>query len=172
MSDPDPITRDLRALLAHTVERLETMGVGDEAIATLLPARRIALIRRPAVMEPVARAWRLGVLLLGRDARLFGTGRITRAVEPKHATVYLNEESRQRRELRQAAARGDFMPGDVVNFDVVEIPLDAEGLRAASGPLTLHGDTVMVRWYEGQGDDALSSLESYLAERLAILLDD
>lgn len=177
MTDPDPITRDLRALLAHTVERLETMGAGDEAIATLLPARRIALIRRPAVMEPVARAWRLGVLLLGvlllgRDARLFGTGRITRAVEPKHATVYLNEESRQRRELRQAAARGDFMPGDVVNFDVVEIPLDAEGLRAASGPLTLHGDTVMVRWYEGQGDDGLSSLESYLAERLAILLDD
>jgi hypothetical protein len=172
MTDPDPIARDLRALLTRTIEQLEALGIGDEAIATLLPARRIALIRRPAVMEPVGRAWRLGVLLLGRDGRLFGTGRITRAVEPKHETVYINEESRKRRELRQAATRGDFMPGDVVNFDVAEIPLDADSLRTGSGPLSLRGDTVMVRWNAGQGDEGLSSLESYLAARLGILRGD
>jgi hypothetical protein len=59
-----------------------------------------------------------------------------------------------------------------VNFDVAEIPLDADSLRTGSGPLSLRGDTVMVRWNAGQGDEGLSSLESYLAARLGILRGD
>ncbi|CAN5529415.1 hypothetical protein BH10ACT4_BH10ACT4_01310 [soil metagenome] len=172
MTDAERILSDLRALLATTIERLEAMGIGDEAIATLRPARRIALIPRPAVMDAVGRAWRLGVLLLDRDGRLFAVGGITRAIELTHETVYMNAEALHRRELRVAATRGGFALGDTVNFDVTEIALDAESLRAETGPLSLRGDTVMVRWVAGEGDQGLASLESYLAERTSILAGD
>jgi len=172
MTDPDAITTDLHAMLAATVERLEEMGVADEAIATLRPARRIALIPRPAVMDAVGRAWRLGVLLLDRDCQLYAVGGITRAIELTHETVYMNAEALHRRELRVAATRGGFALGDTVNFDVTEIVLDAESLRAETGPLSLRGETVMVRWVAGEGDKGLAPLESYLAERTSILADD
>ena len=172
MTDPDAITTDLRAMLFRTIERLEAMGIGDEAIATLRPARRIALIPRPAVMDAVGRAWRLGVLLLDRHGRLFATGGITRAIELTYETVYMNAEALYRRGLRVAATRGGFALGDTVNFDVIEIALDAASLRAETGPLSLRGGTVMVRWVAGEGDQGLASLESYLVERTEILAGD
>ena len=172
MTDPDAITTDLRAMLSRAIERLEAMGIGDEAIATLRPARRIALIPRPAVMDAVGRAWRLGVLLLDRHGRLFATGGITRAIELTYETVYMNAEALHRRGLRVAATRGGFALGDTVNFDVIEIALDAASLRAETGPLSLRGGTVMVRWVAGEGDQGLASLESYLAERTEILAGD
>ena len=172
MTDPDAITTDLRAMLSTTIERLEAMGIGDEAIATLRPARRIALIPRPAVMDAVGRAWRLGVLLLDRHGRLFATGGITRAIELTYETVYMNAEALHRRGLRVAATRGGFALGDTVNFDVIEIALDAASLRAETGPLSLRGGTVMVRWVAGEGDQGLASLESYLTERTEILAGD
>ena len=172
MTDPDAITTDLRAMLSRAIERLEAMGIGDEAIATLRPARRIALIPRPAVMDAVGRAWRLGVLLLDRHGRLFATGGITRAIELTYETVYMNAEALHRRGLRVAATRGGFALGDTVNFDVIEIALDAASLRAETGPLSLRGGTVMVRWVAGEGDQGLASLESYLVERTEILAGD
>lgn len=172
MTDADGITTDLRALLAATTERLETMGIADEAIATLRPARRIAFIPRPAVMDAVGRAWRLGVLLLDREGRLFATGGITRAIELTHETVYMNAEALHRRELRLAATRGGFALGDTVNFDVTEIALDSTSLRSETGPLSLRGETVMVRWVAGEGDQGLARLGSYLAERTSILAGD
>ena len=172
MIDPDSLTTTIRDLLTRTIVRLETMGVGDEALATLRPARRIGFIPRPAVMDSVGRAWRLGVLLLARDSRLFAIGGITRSIELTHETVYMNVEALHRRELRVAATRGGFALGDVVNFDVAEIALDVASLRAETGPLSLRGDTVMVRWVAGEGDQGLMSLESYLAERMDILAGD
>ncbi len=172
MTDADGISPDLREMLAATIARLEGMAIGDEAIATLRPARRIGFIPRPAVMDGVGRAWRLGVLLLDRDCRLFAVGGITRAIELTHETVYMNAEALHRRELRVAATRGGFALGDTVNFDVTEIALDAASLRAETGPLSLRGDTVMVRWVAGEGDQGLANLESYLAERTSILAVD
>ena len=172
MTDPDAISTDLGAMLSRTIERLEAMGIEDEAIATLRPARRIALIPRPAVMDAVGRAWRLGVLLLDREGQLFAVGGITRAIELTYETVYMNAEALYRRGLRVAATRGGFALGDTVNFDVAEIALDAASLRAETGPLSLRGGTVMVRWVAGEGDQGLASLESYLAERTEILAGD
>ena len=172
MPELDEITSGLRAMLTEAIERLEVMGIADEAIAILRPARRIAFIPRPAVMDAVGRAWRLGVLLLDREGRLFATGGITRAIELTHETVYMNAEALHRRELRVAATRGGFALGDTVNFDVTEIARDAASLRAETGPLSLRGDTVMVRWVAGEGDLGLTSLESYLAERTSILAGD
>ena len=172
MTDPDSLTTTIHGLLTRAILRLETMGLGDEAIAILRPARRIGFIPRPAAMDSVGRAWRLGVLLLDRHGRLFAIGGITRSIELTHETVYMNAEAMHRRELRVAATRGGFALGDVVNFDVVEIALDAASLRAETGPLSLRGDTVMVRWVAGEGDQGLTSLESYLAERMDILAGD
>ena len=172
MPEPESIDGALNAMLAGTIARLEAMGIGNEAIATLRPARRIALIPRPAVMDAVGRAWRLGVLLLDREGRLFAVGGITRAIELTYETVYMNAEALYRRGLRVAATRGGFALGDTVNFDVAEIALDAASLRAETGPLSLRGGTVMVRWVAGEGDQGLASLESYLAERISILAGD
>lgn len=172
MPEPEVIAGELRAMLSGTIERLEVMGIADEAIATLRPARRVALIPRPAVMDADGRAWRLGVLLLGREGRLFATGGITRAVELTHETVYMNAEAMHRRELRLAATRGGFALGDTVNFDVTEIALDAASLDTETGPLSLRAGTVMVRWVVGEGDTGLTCLDSYLLERTNILAGD
>jgi hypothetical protein len=172
MTDPDSLTTSIHAMLERTIDRLETMGVGDEAIATLRPARRIGFIPRPAALDSVGRAWRLGVLLLDRAGRLYAIGGITRAVELTHETVYMNAEALHRRALRVAATRGGFALGDVVNFDVTEIALDAPSLRAETGPLSLRGDIVLVRWVAGEGDQGLASLDSYLTERVNILIGD
>ncbi|MBG6107175.1 hypothetical protein [Frigoribacterium sp. CG_9.8] len=172
MIDPDTLTTTVRTLLARTIDRLETMDAPDEAIATLRPARRVGFIPRPAALDPVGRAWRLGVLLLDRDSRLFAIGGITRAIELTHETVYMNAEALYRRSLRVAATRGGFALGDAVNFDVIQIALDVSSLSSGSGPLSLSGGTVMVRWAAGVGDQGLANLETYFKERMDILAGD
>jgi hypothetical protein len=77
----------------------------------------------------------------------------------------------ERREVRGAAFRGPFPPGSSVNYDAPVIPLTAEALRDATGPLLLRDDAVRVRWSRSAGDDAARDLEPYLAERVGLLLD-
>ena len=51
------------------------------------PAHRILGLTRPAVIMPAGRAWRLGVLLIDRDGRLYATGEVTRAIDPKRGVA-------------------------------------------------------------------------------------
>ena len=164
MTHPDPI----RASLAGAVERLENAGVADEALADFVRRRRLLGIERAPLMQPVARVWPLGVLLLGRDGSLHATGKITRAV-PAGYPGYQSPGLEVRRGYRAAAHAGKFVEGDTVNFDTARIMLDE--LDADSTPLFVDGDgRARVRWNPanpGQSRD----LDAYLADRVGLLVE-
>jgi len=164
VTHPDPI----RASLAGAVERLENAGVADEALADFVRRRRLLGIERAPLMQPVARVWPLGVLLLGRDGSLHATGKITRAV-PAGYPGYQSPGLEVRRGYRAAAHAGKFVEGDTVNFDTARIMLDE--LDADSTPLFVDGDgRARVRWNPanpGQSRD----LDAYLADRVGLLVE-
>jgi hypothetical protein len=114
----------------------------------------------------VARAWRLGVLLLSADGTVRATGAVTRAVPPGHPG-HMAVSTEERREVRAAAFRA-FPPGTTVYLDAPVIDLDA--LRDAPGPLLLRDDRVVVRWSVSAPEDAARDLAPYLAERVDLLL--
>ena len=153
MTDP---AGELAALLRRTVEELERRGTPDEALAT---EGKTMLGRKPKLV-PTGRAWRLGVLLLDRDARLYATGDVTRAIEPLRAVTNRSQQAEARREDRRAAVRGHFPEGEVVNFG--HTPID---LETAPGPLSIVDGIVMVRWSAGPD---VRPLAGYLSERLEL----
>ena len=159
-----------RGLLADAAARIAAAGVQDEAIAAFEPATRRFGIPRQARLRPVARGWRLGVLLLEADGSVRATGAVTRAVPPGHPG-HMAASTEQRREVRAAAHRGPFPAGATVHYDAPVVALTPEALRDAAGPLLLRDGRVLVRWSLSAGDDAARDLEPYLAERIGLLLD-
>jgi hypothetical protein len=112
------------------------------------------------------------MLLLDRSGNLFATGSVTRAVEPGRVTNQSPAAEVRRAARRTAArgpfARGPFARGDVVNFGFAP-SIDAESLRAGSGPLSLVDDSVLVRWGGGADGQGVSTLDAYLAARVSLL---
>jgi hypothetical protein len=157
------------ALLADTAERLRAAGVPDQAVADFEPATRRFGVPRRARLRPRGRAWRLGVLLLAADGSVRATGAVTRAVPPGHPG-HVAASTEARREVRAAAFRGPFAPGETVNFDAPPIELTAAALRTATGPLFVRDGRVLVRWSVSAGADAARDLAPYLAERAELLL--
>lgn len=173
MADPnDQNSRDreavarIRDALAEAVTRLNEAGARDEARAVLVPRRRTLGIPREPVLRPEGRAWRLGVLLLGRDGTLFATGRLVRATPPGR-TQYVSESAETRRAYRAAAERGHFRDGETVDFDAPEIELTVESLRASTGPLLLRDGEALVRW--SASSEQTVGFAAYLAERVELL---
>jgi len=153
----------LAALLHRTVVDLVARSVVDEAIGELRKPRFGA-----SRIVPVGRAWRLGVLLLDREGALYSTGSVTRAIVPPRGVANKSPDAEVRREFRRAAARGRFSEGEVVNFGVVRLELDAESLEAGSGPLVMNGGEVVILWNPKNPVDGRRLLEQYLAERISL----
>lgn len=146
---------DLTQLLKGVILSIETAGIPDEALATLKKPRFAA-----AKLVKEGRAWRLGVLLIDRDGRLYRTGEVTRAVEPLRGVANKSAEAELRREMRRAATRGRFAEGEVVNFGYSLISV-AEN----SDPVRLVNGEALVRWNESGN---WRPLMSYLAERISL----
>lgn len=149
--------RALDDLLRSVTARLA--GTPDEALGELRRTRF-----RGRRLTPTGRAWRLGVLLIDRDAHLYETGELTRALEPPRSTATKSDAAEARRELRHIASRGNFAEGEVVNFGYTTIDLSA----LPSGPLTEVDDAVFVRW---NGTDSIP-LATYLTDRVNLLTGD
>lgn len=159
---------DLAALLHDVSAELDARGVADQALAELRTPRTILGFRRKPVMVPVTRAWRLGVVLLGREGEVFATGSVTRAVAPLHANNQ-SESQEERREIRRAAFDGPFREGEIVNYGWRRLGTDVAALEAGEEPLAVRGSEVMVRWAPRLGDQGLMPLRRYLAERLDLM---
>ncbi|MGG7509552.1 hypothetical protein [Plantibacter sp. YIM 135249] len=159
----------LGTLLSGAAARLAGADARDEVIANYRPAGMIPFIKRAPVLLPVERAWRLGVLLLDRQARLFETGEVTRAIETKWPSNRSLEVER-RRQVQAAAFRGPFEAGDVINVDATPIDLAPVALRVGSGPLSVRDGVLVVRWASTPGGGT-TPLEPYLADRIALLAD-
>lgn len=170
----------VRAGLTDAAARLLAAGARTEALAEYEPPGRVLLIPRAERLRPVAHVWRLGVLLLGADVQgagvqgagarpsLYATGSITRSHEPGRPT-YQAASAERRRQLRVAAYRGHFEPGESVNFDAAPIALD-ESLVGASGSLTVENGQALVRWNTAD-PDVTTDFDAYLADRVALLVD-
>ncbi|MEP7764243.1 hypothetical protein [Sanguibacter sp. 25GB23B1] len=162
---------ELRAVLARSVERLDAAGAREEALAELVEPRRVLLVRREAVLRRVGQAWRLGALMLGRDGTLYATGALVRAREAG-VRNYQSQSAEDRRDLRAAALRGKFAPGETVNHGWHVIRLDVEALRSGDGPVFVRPDgTLAVRWNAALGDAAARDVAAYLDERVGLLVD-
>jgi hypothetical protein len=161
---------ELSGLLVATVARLRAAGVHDESLAVLKHSRGVLGLGASDSLVPAGRAWRLGVLLLGRDGSLYATGEVTRAVQPGRAAVNRSAAGEQRRAIRAMAARGNFPRGEVINYGWEPIALDAASLNSGVQRVSMENGAVLVRF----GDGALGTapLERYLDDRVGILLGD
>lgn len=156
----------------ETVAALRTSGVQPEALAEFVPAgRRLLVLPRPATMRPLGEVWRLGVLLLGTDERLWAVGRATRAAE-RGRVGYQSESREERRDLAAAALRGRFAKGAPVNFDAAPLPLDEVSLLSLGpdAPIGYAGGEVRVRWRAGAPLEGATTLQHYLRERAELLI--
>lgn len=184
-SDQDAPTSDatgvdpaatVRALLARAADRLAAGGARDEALAEYVAARKVLGFTRPPVLRPVTRGWRLGALLLGRDRTLYATGVIIRAGEAG-VRNYQSQSAEDRRDLRAAALRGKFAPGETVNHGWAVLDTDAltrpttTTITSADVVFLASDGTVRVRWNAALGDGASRELGAYLDERVGLLVD-
>ncbi len=158
-----------RVAVDQAVAALAAAGARDEALAEFEAERRRLGIRRAPRMVPVGRVWRLGALLLGPSAELYGTGRVVIAEQPAHRSV-IAASIGEHRAFQAAAVRGGYRVGETVDFDAVPIDLGALAETGESGPLVLHDGAVMVRWSPTQ-PGMLAELTAYLADRVELLVN-
>lgn len=160
--------RAVRVAVEAAVARLEAAGARDEALAEYVVPKRVLGIQRAPQMVPIGRVWRLGVLLVGARGELFGTGEVTRAVEPRHPNNQaVSQEVRRAHQL--AAFKGPFPRGETVDYDAVPLDLAALDRGEPTGPLLVSDGIVLVRWSPSSG--ASTPLERYLADRVDLLVD-
>ena len=161
-----------RTAIASAAERLSAVGARTESLAELRIPRAIGPLRRAPRFVPMAQVWRLGVLLLesapGEAARLFATGSVTRARDPRHPN-FTSVSGEERREVREAARRAGFAAGETVDYDAWPLPLD--DTLGAVGPLVLRDGALFVSWNGTRSPESLAPFADYLAERVELLAD-
>jgi hypothetical protein len=158
------------AAIAEAVRRLTDVGARTETLAELRIPRRIGPLARAPRFVTTGEVWRLGVLLLAADpsggGRLFATGAVTRAREPRHPN-FTSVSGEERREVREAARRAGFAAGQTVVYDALPLPFD-ESLGSV-GPLVVHDGALFVSWNGSRSAESLIPFASYLAERVDLL---
>lgn len=159
-----------RTAITSAITRLSAANARTESLAELVVPRRIGPLRRAPRFVPVAEVWRLGVLLLEAAdvgaGRLFATGEVTRARDPRHPN-FTSVSGEERREVREAARRAGFEAGQTVDFDALPLPLD-ETLGTV-GPLVLRDGELFVSWNGTRDPGSLTGFADYLAERVELL---
>ncbi|MEF3404663.1 hypothetical protein [Agromyces sp. CCNWLW203] len=166
-SAPSAVLQALAAAGSAAAAELGGHRARDEALAGYVPERRTLGIPRAARMTPLGRVWRLGVLLVDTDGRLFATGRVVRAERPVRRSTPATAIAEQRA-FAAAAVKGGFAEGETVNFGAAPVdPAEIER-SGASGPIVMVGDALFVRWNPAQ-PDALTPLDRYLADRVELL---
>ena len=156
---------DIGSRLVTLVRELDAAGAPDEALGEFVPSRGFGPFTTAEKFRPLGRAWRLGVLLLDKRARLYSTGELTRAIEPGRAAVNRSPAGERRRALRLAAARSGFPKGEVVNYGYLPIGTGEDAVTESSRPLSVLDGAVVVQLEPG----AVADLDRYLSERVELL---
>ena len=156
---------NVNQLLTRAVDSLRTAQARDEVLVAYARPRWAGLRLAPK-LTTIARVWRLGVLLLGHDAALYATGTTLRVSEPRHPNAQ-SALAEERRELRAIALRSGIAAGETINVDVRDIRF--EELTALTRPIARVDAGFFVQW--SPKSDALAPIGTYLAERVALLVD-
>jgi hypothetical protein len=144
-----------RAAIDAAVARLTSAGARTELRAELRVGRRFGPVRRPDAVVPLGRVWRLGVLLLDAEGRLYRTGEVIQAQAVRFDN-HQSDRAAARRALRVAMQKAGIAPGETVNLGAD--PVDAAAVREVS--------------WDGSGDPAtFVSLADYLRDRVALLAE-
>jgi hypothetical protein len=162
--------KEIRSVLSWVLTQVRSFHPEQEELADYLPRSRFLGIPTRAKMVRVGSVWRLGVFLLSDDGLLFQAGEVTRVAEPPHPG-HVSAYREERREFMEAALRGGFSVGEVVNFNTFRITLDMDELRQTRRPLFISGPHAYVRWREGAPDSDALLFKNYMAERLELLLN-
>src|SRR5512145_1689932 len=93
----DAVDRAVRALIQASAR--------TETLAEYVPGRRVLGMPRAPRMSAIGPVWRLGVLLLDADGRLYATGRVIRAERAVRKSVTAEAVAEQRA-YRAAAIKG------------------------------------------------------------------
>ncbi|MBP2436566.1 glutaminase [Microbacterium amylolyticum] len=156
---------DLAAILGDARARLR-----DVPTVRLGLGRRARMVARAfggkPVIEPVARAHHLGVVLIGQE-KLWATGDIIRAA-PDERRGFTAESQRVRAYMSGMAFRGGFADGETCHIDWEEIDVAAVSVGGADGPLSWRDDRIMVRWSPA---GFLMPFSEYVDERIALAGD-
>jgi hypothetical protein len=153
--DERPALAEAQAAVAAAVARLTGAGARSEVLAEWRPGRRLGPIRRPDVVVPVGRVWRLGALLLDAGGALRRTGEVIQAQSLRFDNHQSNRAA-ERRELRVAIDKAGVAAGETVNIDAEPVAL---------------ADVLEVSW-NGSGDPGtLVPLAAYLRDRVELLAD-
>lgn len=159
----------IRTLVEACRDTLVSAGIKTEAVGEYEGPKRRFLIKRPARIVSVTRAWRLGVLLIDESGELRVAGSTLRAHEPPPILGYASLSARQRDELRHAAIRGGFAEGEIVHYGTHVI--DGNFGRGDSGPISLLDGVPVVKWHPNATLNSAIPLEQYLHERVKLLTD-
>ncbi|MFC9916920.1 hypothetical protein [Agromyces binzhouensis] len=162
-----------REAVEGAVRVLAEASARTETLAEFVAGRRVLGMPRAPRMSVVGPVWRLGVLLLDADARLYSTGRVVRAERAVRRSV-LADSVAEHRAYRAAAIKGGIPEGETVVFDAEPLSLEPDALAVGDGPLRLiprdDGTSIVgVRWNPAFADAALP-LDAYLAERVDLLV--
>jgi len=161
------LVADLPELLREQAAWLSREQAPDEALAIAASRRRILGIGGGAVLKPVGRVWRLGVVLLDRESRLYATGAVTRAAEQRQHG-YTSTSAAERSAVRALAA-DSFRPGEVVNYDAELLSVVPDG-GGVLGPLRVESDgLVVVQWTR---NGSYVDFGDYLKERSRLLVGE
>jgi hypothetical protein len=187
--------REIRAVITWVLNQLVTFHPPLEQLADFIPASTLLGFPRRAKLVHTGEVWRLGIFLITRDGILLRAGDNTRVVETAHIP-HVSTYRTQRHVLMDAAFRGGFPAGSVVNFNASPLPLDASSLNAsslnasslnasslnasstsASTPdapsraLFARGPHAYVRWRARASDAEAMRFADYMTERLELLLN-
>ena len=164
---------DDRAALAAAVATLTAAAHPRDHFGTTVGARKsLGFIPRKQTYRRAGEGWRLGVIAVDTDARLYAVGQIVRAtrqVLPGHQA----ESARERRAVKEQLVDVGFPDGATVLLDAV--PVTESGPAAvqtttASGPVVVRDGRILIRWMPSAPDSALMPLPTYLAERTELAL--
>lgn len=163
------------AAIRATFDALSASDARVETLARPVVRRRGLLRRGEIELEAAGAVFPLGVLLLGaargldsEPGELVAAGTTTRAIDPGHPN-FQSVSAEERRAWREAAARGAFREGEALHIDYRPISLDAEAFLRFSGPLSLSGDSISVRW--SRTSAMTIPLDAYLRERADLLMN-
>lgn len=162
---------DDRAALAATVARLTQAAHPHDHFGTTIGARKsLGFIPRKQTYRRAGVGWRLGVVAVDTDGRLYVVGQIVRAtrqVLPGHQA----ESARERRAMKEQLVDVGFPDGATVLLDAVPVVNPAAVQpTTASGPVVVRDGRILIRWMPSAPDSALMPLPAYLAERTELAL--
>jgi len=162
MTDAQTLIAGVRARLAAA-----SPAIPQELLGEWRTPRRILGVPRAARIEPVARAWRVGALLIATEG-VAAVGEVVRAAEEVRRG-YTAESARARADVRAAAARGGVPEGASIHVGWTELDFEELEVTGSAGPLVLVDGVPHIRWSSAGG---LMPLDGYLRERVGLLLGE